>query len=109
MRVQLGNPAPKEAYRDAKGKLLHRDLDGPRVTTVVIPDTYTLLEAVAAVTAQDGAWNHHSQGDVPADTSPEWVDSDREGLAQMLAEHFECRRGRPKGWKDITETGEKGD
>ena len=109
MRVQLGNSAAKEAYRDEKGRLLHRDLDGSRVTTVVIPDSYTLMEAVSSIVAADGAWNHHSRGDNVTDSAPDWVESDNDGLAQLLAEHFECPKGRPKGWKDVTETGKKGD
>lgn len=99
MRVQLGNPAAKEAHRDGDGQLHHRDLDGRRVTTVVIPDSYTLMEAVAAVLAQDGAWNHHSQGDAVGDTTPDWVESDNEGLAQLLASQLGCPVGRPKSWK----------
>lgn len=105
MRVQLGNSAAKEAYRNDKGDLRHRDVDGSRVTSVVIPDSYTLMEAVSTVVAQDGAWNHHSQGDNVADSTPDWVESDSDGLAQLLAEHFGCPIGRPKGWKDITEKG----
>jgi hypothetical protein len=108
VRVQLGNSAAKEAYRDGKGVLHHRDVEGSRVTSVVIPDSYTLMEAVSSVVAQDGAWNHHSQGDNVSDTMPDWVESDNDGLAQLLAEHFECPIGRPKGWKDVTETSEKG-
>jgi hypothetical protein len=107
VRVQLGNSAAKEAYRDDKG-LHHRDVDGSRVTTIVIPDSYTLIEAVSAVTAQDGAWNHHSQGDDPGDSAPDWVESDNDALAQLLAGHFDCPIGRPKGWKDVTETSAKG-
>lgn len=107
MRVQLGNSAAKEAYRDDKG-LHHRDVRGSRVTTVVIPDSYSLMEAVSSVVSQDGAWNHHSQGADVSDSAPDWVESDNDGLAQLLAEHFECPIGRPKGWKDVTETSEKG-
>lgn len=100
MRVQLGNSAAKEAYRDGGGNLNHRALDGNRITTVVIPDTYTLLEAVACVTAQDGAWNHHSQGDDPLDSIPDWVESDDTALASLLAQHFGCPVGRPKKWTE---------
>lgn len=99
MRVLLGNPAAKEAYRDGDGKLRHRDLDGNRVTTVTIPDSYSLLEAVQAVAAQDGAWNHHSQGDNVTDTAPQWVESDNEALGSLLAAQFGCPAGRPKSWK----------
>lgn len=102
MRVLLGNSAAKTAYDD-NGKLKHRDLPGRRVTTIVIPDGYTLLEAVQAITAQDGAWNHHSRGDNPADSSPDWVESDNEGLASLLAQHFECPVGRPKRWTESHE------
>jgi hypothetical protein len=101
VRVQLGNPAPKEAYRTEDGELRHRDVDGARVTTVNIPDTYTLVEAFMVVSAQDGAWNHHSQGDSPADTKPDWVECDDDALRALLEAHFECRVGRPKSWKGL--------
>ena len=98
MRVQLGNPAAKEAFRDGDGNLRHRDVDGPRVTTVVIPDSYTLLEAVSAVVAQDGAWNHHSQGNDVAAVTPDWVESDYEPLGFLLGSHFGCPTARPSDW-----------
>jgi hypothetical protein len=98
VRVQLGNPAPKEGYYDGEGTLRHRDLDGARVTTVVIPDSYTLLEAVASVLAQDGAWNHHTQGDSVSDVTPDWVESDNEALGMLLASHFGCPTSRPDDW-----------
>jgi hypothetical protein len=47
----------------------------------------------------DGAWNHHSQGDAVADTTPDWVESDNEALAQLLASQFGCPVGRPASWK----------
>jgi hypothetical protein len=109
VRVLLGNSAAKEAYRDEKGHLRHRDVEGRRVTTIVIPDSYTLVEAVSSVVAADGAWNHHSRGDDVSDSAPDWVEADHDGLSRLLAEHFECPRGRPKGWKDVTETSGKGD
>jgi hypothetical protein len=99
MRVLLGNPAPKEAYRDADGDLRHRDLDGARVTTISIPDTYTPIEAFSVVTAQDGAWNHHTQGDDPGDVKPDWLECDDELVGTLLASHYGCPTGRPKSWK----------
>lgn len=101
MRVLLGNPAPKEAYRDGEGNLRHRDLDDARVTTISVPDTYTPVEAFAAVTAQDGAWNHHSAGDNPADTRPDWVECDDPTLLLLLESHWDLKGGRPKSWKGI--------
>lgn len=103
MRVLLGNSAAKEAFLDGDGELKHRALPGRRITTVVIPDTYNFLEAFQAVTAGDGAWNHHSQGNDPADSSPDWVESDNDGLASLLAQHFECRIGRPDEWQESYE------
>ena len=99
MRVLLGNPAPKEAYRDGDGALRHRDLDGARVTAVTIPDTYTPIEAFAVVTAQDGAWNHHSAGDNPGDTRPDWVECDDPTVLLLLEAHWGLSGGRPKSWK----------
>jgi hypothetical protein len=102
VRVLLGNPAAKDA---ASGD----PLDGDRVTTVHIPDTYTLLEAVATVTAPDGVWARHTQhqtpddageGAAPAAVPAAWVESDHGGLAALLADHFGCKVGRPKGWKE---------
>lgn len=99
MRVQLGNPAAKEAWRDDDGELRHRNIDGNRAMDVTIPDSYTLMEAVAAITAHDGHWNHHSQGDAVGDTTPDWVESDNDALATLLGSHFGCPVGRPKSWK----------
>jgi hypothetical protein len=101
MRVTLGNPAAKEGYLDEDGALRHRPVEGARVTTVVIPDTYTLLEAAQAVAANDGVWNHHSQGDALMDTIPDWVESDNEALAVVLASQFGCPVGRPAKWKGV--------
>lgn len=101
MRVQLGNPAAKEAYREPDGTLRHRDLDGARVTSIFIPDTYTPIEAFSAVTAQDGVWNHHTQGDDPGDVKPDWIECDDELVGGLLAAHYDCPVGRPKNWKGI--------
>jgi hypothetical protein len=100
VRVLLGNPAAKEAYRDDEGELRHRDLAGRRITTVAIPDTYTVLEAVQAVCAGDGVWNHHSQGDAVSDSTPDWVEADRPGLAELIGQQLGCPVGRPRSWKE---------
>lgn len=100
MRVQLGNPAAKEGYPDESGELRHRPVDGPRVTTIEVPATYTPLEAFAVVTAGDGAWNAHSAGADVADTIPDWVECDDDLLRQLLAAYWPgVTVGRPKSWK----------
>lgn len=101
MHVQLGNPAAKEAFRTKDGELRHRPVDGARVTTIVIPDSYSLLEAVSAVVAPDGAWNHHSQGADVKDTVPDWVESSNKALAELLAVELGCPVGRPAKWKGL--------
>lgn len=98
MRVLLGNSAAKEAFLDEDGNLAHRPLGGARVTTVNIPDTYSLLEAVASVTAPDGVWNNHTQGEHVGDITPDWVESDSDGLAQLLGAQLGCPVGRPDDW-----------
>jgi len=99
VQVLLGNSAAKEAYRDADGKVCHRPIEGRRVTRVVIPDSYTLMEKVRTVIDQDGVWNHHSRGDNVRDSSPDWVEADDEMVAQIIAQELGCRVGRPKTWK----------
>ena len=99
MRVQLGNPAPKEAYQGEDGQLRHRNVEGARVTTINIPDTYTPIEAFATVTAQDGVWNNHTQGGDPGDHTPDWVECDDPTLLLLLESHWGLKGGRPKSWK----------
>jgi hypothetical protein len=99
VRVLLGNSVAKEAYRDDDGALCHRPMKGRRVTEAIIPDDYTLMEAVSTIVAADGVWNHHSQGDAVDDHRPDWVESDNETVAKMLAEQLGCKVGRPKSWK----------
>jgi hypothetical protein len=101
MQVRIGNSAAKEAWRDQDGKLQHRAVDGARVTTVTVPDTYTLIEAVAAITSADGVWNHHSQGDEVTDSTPDWVEADDEAMTTVLAAALNCRAGRPAKWKGL--------
>ena len=93
MRVQIGNPAPK-------------GLTGRRVTTVDIPESYTLLEQVATIVAGDGVWNNHSQGDAVDDVTPDWVDSDDPTLTRILAQHFGCREKRPRDWTEELDDGD---
>lgn len=87
MQVQLGNADPK-------------DLAGRRITSVSIPDEYTLLEAAATVVAADGVWANHAAS---SDCTPDWVESDNDTLAALLSEHFGCPTKRPKSWKETFE------
>lgn len=104
MIVLIGHSAAKEAYRDGKGKLCYRAVEGNRVTTAVIPDSYTLVEHIHNMLAGDGVWNNHSQGDNPNDSTADWVevagdDERAPALANALAGELGCRVGRPKAWK----------
>lgn len=101
MQVRIGNSAAKEAWRDDEGRLHHRPVDGARVTTVTIPDTYTLLEQVTAVVSPDGVWNNHSQGDQVSDTVPDWVEADNPAVAELVASALGCPVGRPAKWKGL--------
>lgn len=105
MRVLLGNSAAKEAVPDGKGGFKHRDLDGNRVTTVQIPDSYSLLEQVQVVIAQDGVWSNHSRGANVEDSVPDWVEADDPFLAELIARQLGCKVGRPKSWKETTDAG----
>lgn len=75
---------------------------GFQVTSVTFPDGLTLLEKLADV---GGLWPLHSPD------PPEWVESDDEALAQLVAAQFTweasddrpahtCKVGRPSGWKE---------
>jgi hypothetical protein len=101
VQVRIGNSATKEAWRDKDGQLRHRPVDGARVTTVTVPDTYTFAEAFAAITAGDGVWNHHSQGDDVAGSTPDWVEADDPDMTTVLASALNCPAGRPAKWKGL--------
>lgn len=106
MIIELGNAAAIGAYRDSEGELQHEDYDGERVTTVNLPDDYTMSMAFLCVTAPDGVWTHHSRVDPETGrpVPPAWVESDKDGLAALIAENFGCPVGRPDGWGADLET-----
>lgn len=106
MYVELGNGAAKQAKRTASGEperdedgfVVHEPIagGGARVTRVEIPEGTPLAEAFVSITQPvRGVWANHS------DEAPEWVESDSDGLAALLAEHFGCKVGRPRGWKGV--------
>jgi len=91
MNVKLGNIAAKEGSEGANTKEF-KSLKGNRVTEVNLPKEFTLSSAFVAITSPTGVWANHS------DKNPVWVESDSDGLAALLAEHFGCPVGQPEGW-----------
>ena len=97
--VRLGNAAPKhQVTRVVDGEVAAVDepLDGNRVTTVHVPDSYTRQEAIRTVSHDDGVWKRHS-----AAPGPDWVESDDEDLAAALGLIYGCRVGRPDDWEGL--------
>lgn len=92
--VQLGNAAAHQWVADKKhpkgGQF--EALEGDRITTVDIPDDYSLSKAFIAITDPNGVWGAHSAGE------PAWVECNDEDLGKLLASHYNCPIGRPKGW-----------
>jgi hypothetical protein len=70
-----------------------RKIPGKQITTISIPDGWSLADALRGITHPDGAWKAHSKDDAPA-----WVECDDETLAMVLASQFKCPIGRPKEW-----------
>jgi hypothetical protein len=64
------------------------------ITTVHMPDSYTLQEQVRTVTHEDdatvGVWRAHS-----AAGAPSWVDGDDAKLVEALAKEYNCPIGNP--------------
>lgn len=80
--VRLGNP--RAVVAGSRVPL------GEQVTTVSIPDSYTLDEKLRTVMHADGVWPAHSEA-----PGPSWVESDDEELSAALAAHYGCPIGRP--------------
>lgn len=130
MYVELGNAAPKEGIKSecdpehfsrdelvekAEAKGIEVDskankqqlaalisavptfnkLDGKRVTRVDFPEDMSVAEAVETIIKPvKGIWAQHS------DEAPDWVESDSDMLAQLLADHFDCTVGAPNDLED---------
>ena len=88
MNVLLGNASPAEKVED------NRTATGYRLEPLGIGETitrfgpfptegWTLREKVAAITSPDGGWKGHS-----LDDTPEWLASDNEAMAILLAEEW---------------------
>ena len=63
---------------------------GEQVTTVSIPDSYSLPEKIRTITHADGVWAAHSEA-----PGPMWVESDDADLLGALSEFYGCPIGRP--------------
>src|SRR5690242_5886814 len=70
-----------------------RAIPGKQVTTVTIPDEWSLADAFRTVTHPGGVWANHSMAEAPS-----WVESNDAALASLLASQYNCPVGRPKGW-----------
>ena len=102
MWVQFGNDHAVEAYRDPSSddpdEVKSRPVEGRQITAVVMPAGWSLREAFA--TALEAA-AHHFDTDPDTDDKhpPAWIESDSDGLAALLAEHYGIERNRrPAGW-----------
>lgn len=84
----------------------HDVSDVPRVLTVNFPEGTTLGEAFNTVTNVGGVWDHHGG----LENKPAWVNSDSDGLAALLSEHFGCDVGKPDNVEatHFTESGPPG-
>lgn len=99
MRVELGNEAPIEGYRDPESDdpelVRYRRVEGKRITSIDIPTGKSLGDAFRLVT---GLVPYH----FAKNSNPVWVESDSPGLTALLAEHYGLdpeNAGRPADWK----------
>jgi hypothetical protein len=85
MIVQLGNDQAMD--RD-------KPLEGKNITTITIPEDWSVADIVRAISHPDGLWIRHSAAETPA-----WVEADgNPEVAQALADHYGIAIGRTKGW-----------
>jgi hypothetical protein len=99
MLVQIGNPHVIDGHRDPEdpdGPLHYRPLEGERVTTVILPDSFGLQESMAACLASVAL-------DMATGGRPAWIETESEGLRNLLLEHYQLPKKagkRPAGWGD---------
>ena len=102
MFVAIGNDTAVEGYREEPGgPIVYAELEGQRVTELVIPDDgISIPDAVATVTATLGA---HMTG------KPVWIESDNETLRAYLCEFYKVplTKTRPATWGAIKRTAPK--
>lgn len=102
MYVELGNAhavnLKRVDYDDGSYHTKKEPVEGNQVTRLDFPEGLPLLEAFNTVVAvcrlhfndDDSVHGHHL---------PAWIESDSEGLKNLLAEHYGVTKARPKsGW-----------
>jgi hypothetical protein len=98
--VLLGNESVTEPYKPDEGtdetKIRQRKDLGRRVTAMNLNEVDGQDEPSRGMnlTMLTRLWAMHS------DKSPSWVESDDELLAALIADHYGCKNGRPKNWKE---------
>jgi hypothetical protein len=94
-QVEIGNGFAIEAIRDPlSGEIHYEPIEGERVTTVLVPESYSLMEAVAVV--QETCRREMAEGAKPA-----WIETSSDGLQTLLLEQFglpKTARKRPASW-----------
>lgn len=94
MKVEIGNATAIEGFReDEESELQYRKLEGERVTTFIIPDDHSVIEAVQIVAATLPA---HME----PNTKPVWIEADDPTLQAYLCEHYQIAKtsSRPISW-----------
>lgn len=101
MYVEFGNANAVEAVSrsDAKVQGEHEvvPLTGKRVTRLDFPEGTTLAEAFTTSVAVVGQ-HFAALEDGDGTHAPKWVESDSDGLAALLGEHFGVPTSAPKNW-----------
>lgn len=106
MYVHIGNNNAIEGFRDATSDdpdlVRYRPAEGQRVTELIFPEGMSLNEAFQTTLA---VLQHH----MAAGATPEWVESDSDGLTSLLQEHWGLNKtatSRPKSWGKDTGVGD---
>jgi len=93
MRIEIGNPNAIEAYTDEFDVVRFRMIPGERVTTLILPDTMEIDEAVQTVVVT-------MELHMAPDTKPAWVECDDLTLRTYVCEHYGVAKSkrRPASW-----------
>ena len=99
MKVELGNANAIDTVVSEQGELAFINVPGERVTTFIIPDDATIMEAFQIVLAGLPRL-------INPTARPWWVECDNEVVYTMLLDHFGLSKDtvRPACWGDGTTT-----